>query len=119
MDPARPSVEAVAVSGETIAAAGALDDVMAQRGDATRVVELGDRALLPGFIDAHGHFLAVGRNLDSLSLHPPPVGDVTDIDDIVRKISAWITERNIEPGGLVQGIGYDDSLLAERRHPNR
>ena len=119
MDPARPSVEAVAVSGETIAAAGALDDVMALRGDATRVVELGDRALLPGFIDTHGHFLAVGRNLDSLSLHPPPVGDVTDIDDIVRKISAWIAERNIEPGGLVLGIGYDDSLLAERRHPNR
>ena len=119
MDPARPSVEAVAVSGETIAAAGALDEVMALRGDATRVVELGERALLPGFIDTHGHFLAVGRNLDSLSLHPPPVGDVTDIDDIVRKISAWIAERNIPPGEFVQGIGYDDSLLAERRHPNR
>ncbi len=119
MDPAQPRVEAVAVSGETIAAAGAFDDVMVLRGDATRVVELGERALLPGFIDAHGHFLAVGRNLDSLSLHPPPVGDVADIDDIVRKISAWIAERNIEPGGLVLGIGYDDSLLAERRHPNR
>ena len=119
MDPARPSVEAVAVSGETIAAAGALDEVMALRGDATRVVELGNRALLPGFIDTHGHFLAVGRNLDSLSLHPPPVGDVNDIDDIVRKIRAWIAERNIPPGEFVLGIGYDDSLLAEQRHPNR
>ena len=119
MDPARPRVDAVAVRGETIAAAGSLDDVMALRGDATRVVELADRALLPGFIDAHGHFLAMGRSLDSLSLHPPPVGDVNDIDDVVRKIEAWIAERNIPPGGLVQGIGYDDSLLAERRHPNR
>ena len=119
MDPAQPRVEAVALRGETIAAAGTLDDVMALRGDGTRVVELGDRALLPGFIDAHGHFLAVGRSLDSLSLHPPPVGDVNTIDDIVRKIAAWIAERHIPPGELVTGSGYDDSLLAERRHPTR
>ena len=119
MDPAQPRVEAVAVTGETISAAGALDDVMALRGEATRMVELGDRALLPGFIDAHGHFLAMGRSLDLLSLHPPPVGDVNDIDGVVRKIRTWIAERNIAPGGLVQGIGYDDSLIAERRHPTR
>ena len=119
MDPDRPSVEAVAVRGETIAAAGSREDVLALRGETTRVVELGDRALLPGFIDAHGHFLAVGRALDALSLHPPPVGDVRNIDDVVRKIRAWIAERDIPPGGLVLGGGYDDSLLAERRHPTR
>ena len=119
MDPAQPSVEAVAVRGETIAAAGSRDDVLALRGEATRVVELGERALLPGFIDAHGHFLAVGRALDALSLHPPPVGDVENIDDVVRKIRAWIEERDIPPGGLVVGSGYDDSLLAEGRHPTR
>ena len=119
MDPAQPRVDAVAVRGETLAAAGTLEEVMALRGDATRVVELGDRALLPGFIDTHGHFLATGRSLDLLSLHPPPVGDVNDIDDVVRKIRTWIAERNIAPGEIVEGIGYDDSLLAERRHPTR
>ena len=119
MDPARPRVEAVAVRGETIVAAGTRAEATALRGEATRVVELGARALLPGFIDAHGHFLAVGRGLDALSLHPPPVGDVNDIEDIVARIRAWIAERNIEPGGLVAGSGYDDSLLAERRHPTR
>ncbi len=119
MDPNQPAVEAVAVRGETIAAAGALADVMALRGETTRVVDLGDRALLPGFIDAHGHLLAVGRALDALSLHPPPVGDVSSIDDIVRKIGVWIAERDIPPGGFVSGSGYDDSLLAERRHPTR
>ena len=119
MDPAQPRVEAVAVRGETIAAAGTRRDVAALRGAATRVVELGDRALLPGFIDAHGHLLAVGRALDALSLHPPPVGDVNDVEDVVRKIRRWIAERRIAPGGLVSGVGYDDSLLAERRHPTR
>ncbi len=119
MDPAQASVEAVAVRGERITAAGPREQVLELRGEATRVVELGERALLPGFIDAHGHFLAVGRGLDALSLHPPPVGDVRNIDDVVRKIRAWIEERDIPPGGLVVGSGYDDSLLAEGRHPTR
>ena len=119
MDPAQPAVEAVAVRGGVITAAGERGDVMARRGDETRVVELGDRALLPGFIDTHGHLLAVGRGLDTLSLHPPPVGDVTDIDGLVGKIRAWIAERGVPPGALVLGRGYDDSLLAERRHPTR
>ncbi len=119
MEPGGTAVEAVAVRGETVVAAGARDDVMALRGDATRVVELGQRALLPGFIDAHGHFLAVGMTLDALALHPPPVGDVRTIDDIVRKIRDWIAERGIPPGEMVSGGGYDDSLLAENRHPTR
>ena len=119
MDPNQPAVEAVAVRGETITAAGELDQVMALRGDSTRVVDLGDSALLPGFIDAHGHFLGAGRALETLSLHSPPVGDVNNIDDIVRKIQEWIAEKDIPPGEIVVGGGYDDSLLAENRHPTR
>ena len=117
MDPNQPTVDAVAVRGKTITAAGALDEVMAFRDASTRVVDLGEGALLPGFIDAHGHFLGAGRALDALSLHSPPVGDVNNIDDIVRKIQEWIIEKGIPPGEAVTGRGYDDSLLAEGRHP--
>ena len=119
MDPAQPSVDAVAVTGETITAAGTLDEIMALQGASTRVIDLGERALLPGFIDAHGHFLGAGRALDALSLHSPPVGDVTNIDELVAKIRRWIEEKEIPPGEVVSGRGYDDSLVEERRHPTR
>ena len=119
MDPRQPAVEAVAVRGETIVAAGSRDDVMALEGPSTRVVDLGEGALLPGFIDAHGHFLGPGRDQTSLLLHPPPVGDVSNIDDIVRKVRAGIDEHDIPPGEPVTGRGYDDSLLEEGRHPTR
>ena len=103
---------------ETIVAAGPLDEVMALEGPSTRVVDLGDHALLPGFIDAHGHFLGAGRDQHLMvGLHPPPVGDVNNIEDIVRKVRAWIDERDIPPGEPVTGRGYDDSLLEEGRHP--
>ena len=119
MDPQQPTVEAVAVRGETFVAAGSMDEVMAMEGPSTRVVDLGDNALLPGFIDSHGHFLGAGRDEESLGLHPPPVGDVNNIDDVVRKVRAWIDEHDIPPGEVVAGRGYDDSLLEEGRHPTR
>ena len=119
MDPRQPAVDAVAVRGETIVGAGSREEVMALQGPSTRVVELGDNALLPGFIDSHGHFLGAGRDQTSLGLHPPPVGDVNNIDDVVRKVRAWIDEHDIPPGEVVTGRGYDDSLLEEGRHPTR
>ena len=112
-------VAAVAVRGDRIVAAGSEQEIRALQGADTRVVELGDRALLPGFIDAHGHFAAFARYVDMLDLSSPPVSDVTNIDDIVRKIQSRIETLNIPPGQLVYGFGYDDSLLAEQRHPDR
>ena len=119
MDPNQPAVEAVAVRGETIVAAGSSDEVMVLEGASTRVVDLGEQALLPGFIDSHGHILFTGATLDQLSLHSPPVGDVNNVDDIVRKIREWIDERDVPAGEIVVGGGYDDSLLDEGLHPTR
>ena len=113
------SVTGVAVSGDRIAATGSREQVLNLRGTSTRVIELGDQALLPGFIDAHGHFSAVARYLDLLDLSSPPVGQVTNIDDLVRLLRQRIENQQVPPGQLVYGFGYDDSLLAEQRHPTR
>ncbi|MCH7671148.1 MAG: amidohydrolase [Proteobacteria bacterium] len=113
------AVTAVAVIGERITATGDATELMVLQGESTRIVELGERALLPGFIDAHGHFSAVSRYADLLDLSSPPVGGVHNVDDIVELIRLRIEQRQIRPGELVYGFGYDDSLLAEQRHPTR
>ena len=113
------TMTAVAVRGDRIVATGDEQSVLALRGNQTQVIRLGDRALLPGFIDAHGHFSSLSRNLDMLDLSSPPVGDVSSVDDIVRKIRQHIEQRQIPSGQIVYGYGYDDSLLVEQRHPNR
>lgn len=117
MDSSTPA--AIAVRGDRIVASGSRAEVFQLRGEDTRVIELGDRALLPGFIDAHGHFSGVSRYADLLDLSSPPVGGVGSIEDIVRALRLRIEQQQIPAGELVFGFGYDDSLLAEGRHPNR
>ena len=112
-------VTAVAVRGDRIVATGGQAEVIQLQDDSTRLVELGDRALLPGFIDAHGHFGAVATSSALLDLSSPPVGAVETIDDIVTAIQNWIENNDVPDGQLIYGFGYDDSLLAEQRHPNR
>ena len=112
-------VEAVAVIGDRIVAVGDQEDILGMKGDNTRFVELGAHALMPGFIDAHGHFGAVATYSALLDLSSPPVGEMENIDDIIGVIREWISANNIPEGMLVYGWGYDDSLLLEKRHPNR
>ena len=119
VDASTQGATAVAVQGEDIIGVGSRDDVAALVGSKTRVVELGDRALVPGFIDAHGHFAMVMQYLDLLNASSPPVGPMESVEDIVAALGVWIEGKEIPPGQFVLGYGYDDSLLAENRHPDR
>lgn len=119
VDPDTAGATAVAVRGETIVAVGSREDVEALIGEQTRVVELGLRALTPGFIDAHGHLTMAMAFVDLLNASSPPVGPMESVEDIVEALRVWIDERDIPAGVIVAGYGYDDSLLAELRHPNR
>jgi len=119
VDPTTEGAQAVVVVGEEIAAVGNRTFGETWIGPETRVVELGDQSLLPGFIDAHGHAALVMQFLPNVNVSSPPVGPAQNIDDIVELLKAHIEEKQIPPGEWVIGYGYDDSLLAENRHPTR
>lgn len=58
MDPDLGTVEAVAVAAGTIIGVGSPDDIARYVGEQTTSVDLGGRALLPGFVDPHTHLLS-------------------------------------------------------------
>ena len=116
MDESLGEVDAVAVQGEEIVWVGKQTD---WTGTATNVVELGERALLPGFIDAHGHLTFLARTVQLANVASPPVGPVTTLASLQDVLRGYIDERGIAPGEWVLGMGYDDSLIAEGRHPDR
>jgi hypothetical protein len=118
MDPARPSAEAVLVDGDRIVAVGG-DELRRTHEQEARVVELGQRAMLPGFIDAHGHLTATAAYINFVNLAPPPVGPVDDVAHLQTTLREHIERERIPAGQWIVGVGYDDSLLKEKRHPTR
>jgi len=110
--------EAVAISGEHILAVGSIEEVSRHIGEKTEVSNLLGRTVTPGFIDAHGHFPFSGTiALNMVNLNSPPMGAVRNMEELVDALS---TKASARPHGeWIVGIGYDDTLLTESRHPTR
>ena len=107
-------VEAVAIEGGRISGAGSNADVQALAGPNTRRVDLRGRPLLPGFIDAHAHFPGVGASMGAIDCKAPGMQSITALQEAVRERAAALPA-----GTWIRGRGYDQSRLAEQRHPNR
>jgi predicted amidohydrolase YtcJ len=68
VDARRPEVEAVAILGNRIAAAGSTEEIRKWIGASTKVVDLQGKRVTPGFNDSHVHFLDGGMGLASVQL---------------------------------------------------
>src|SRR5204862_6655767 len=65
-DATQPEARGVAIVADRIVAVGAADDIARWRGSATRVLDAGGRRVVPGFHDAHVHFVDGGRQPDNV-----------------------------------------------------
>lgn len=110
--------EAVAVKDGKIISVGTDEEINALQDDDTRKVDLGNNVLLPGFYDAHSHFPTTGYlGTVWVDLQSPPVGPVKNIEDLIAELKEEV-EKTPE-GEWITGFGYDQTLLAEGRHPTR
>lgn len=94
---------------------------MKLKGADTKVVDLGGRAMIPGFVDCHGHITMGGIQALSANMLAPPDGDIHSIADIQKTLKTW-AEANAEvvtAANLIIGFGYDQSQLAELRAPTK
>ncbi|WP_327063566.1 amidohydrolase [Kitasatospora purpeofusca] len=112
--------EAVAVKDGTVVFVGPEQEALEHwRGPDTVVRDLGGRALLPGFIDAHGHLGGIGLQTVIANLLADPDGDVTDLASLKDKLRSWAAGPVGADSEWIIGFGYDDAMLAEGRHPTR
>lgn len=112
-----PTASAVAVRDGRILAVGDFKDVQNAAGPDAALRDMKGRTIVPGLIDTHGHFASVARVLSLADLQPPPSGGVSSIAQLLSALQAWRTGN--PEAEWIQGVGYDDSLLAEQRHPTR
>jgi predicted amidohydrolase YtcJ len=118
MDAQDRIAQAVAVRAGKVVAVGSDSDVGRLAGPQTELVDLGGRAMLPGFYAAHDHLPSAGVVARyQVDLNSPPMGRMESIDDIVAALREK-TSRTPK-GHWIVGCGYDDTLIRENRHPTR
>jgi predicted amidohydrolase YtcJ len=112
MDADDLTATAVAIKDGRFVAVGLDEEVRALAGFGTAIEDLGGATVIPGLIDAHNHLLMTGQVLGQLQLY-----DCRGINQIVGRVAE--RARTTPPGRWILGRGWDESLLAERRHPTR
>ena len=107
-NPAGPTAEAVAVTGNKIQLVGSEADVLALRRPDTVMVDAAGKTLLPGIIDSHFHLLWGSLRLEELQLE-----GVQSLEDLHKTVSAYRDEHPNRPLLRGQGLSYD--VLPDRR----
>ena len=102
-DAARPWADALAYRGERLLAVGDAAAVREAAGDDATLLDAGGRLVVPGFIDAHVHFVDGGFRLASVQLR-----DAADRETFAARIAAFA--RTVPKGTWITGGDWDHSL---------
>ena len=111
-------VEALVALNGKIAFVGDKDEAMKSYPKAeTR--DLNGKTLVPGFIDGHAHFAGFSIQSIGAQILPPPDAGAKDIPTLIQILKDWNTPENRSLTGWIFGIGFDDSVLNEKRFPTK
>lgn len=114
MDANGTQATALVIKDDRIVAVGSDDDVQRWLPDADVQLDLGGATVVPGFIEAHGHFPGAGLSAVAADLNSPPIGPVKNIADALAALAQLQADQ---PGDdWLIGFGYDDTMLEEKRH---
>lgn len=94
-----PVIDAVAVVGDKIIFIGEETEALKFKGDDTEIIDLENKTMIPGFIDAHGHFMAMGNSKLILDLRPAET-----YEDVLRIVEEAVMNSN--PGEWIEGRGW-------------
>ena len=116
MDAFNTVVPAIAFKGERILATGGNDEMLSLAGPGAERTDLNGATVIPGFYDAHGHFfMNVEFHATRVDLNSPPIGDCRTFADCLERLKERAAAT--PPGEWVQGYGFDDTMIAEKRFP--
>lgn len=117
MDAQNTVAEAMLIVNGKISLIGDADKITAALNPGTKLLDLGGRSVLPGFVDAHSHFPSSGLRSISIDLSPPPIGNVATIDVLLAAVSQAVSQSDEDDWLL--GLNYDNTALAGGVHPTR
>jgi predicted amidohydrolase YtcJ len=112
MDEKNPGAEALVISGERIVYAGRNETAKGYVSRETGIMDLEGKLALPGFNDAHLHFLGGGLNFLRVDLR-----DCRSFEEIGERIRE--KSGKLKPGSWILGRGWDHTLFNQGNWPDK
>lgn len=106
VDKNHPQAEAVAIIGNRIVAVGTEAEIDTWRGPQTRIIDAAGKLLIPGFNDAHVHFISGSMQLDQVQLN-----DARTKEEFIRRIAEQA--KKTRKGEWMLGGDWDEQNWAE------
>lgn len=103
-------VESLAVKDGKILFVGSRTEAQKLAGQDAKLIDLGGKTLLPGFIDTHGHFVYFGKNLVDANLF-----NCADIPELIARMKKQVDQT--PQGAWIVGFGYQARAMKEGRPP--
>ena len=97
------TAEALAVSSERITKVGRSSDIKKYIGPSTLVIDARGRVLIPGFNDAHVHFMGIGNMFSTLELR-----GITTKEQFEKQIARYV--QFLPKGRWILGSGWKDEI---------
>lgn len=112
VNPKQPWAQAMAVSDGKIIAVGSDEAIAAYQGPSTKVIDAGQRMVLPGLMDSHVHVMAGAAQLAGVSLDEAKT--IADFQKAIKDYAAAHPDRK-----WIQGMGWAYSIFGEGNLPDK
>lgn len=114
IDDNNPTVEAVYVEDGKIVKVGTLSEIEAKKDENTTMVDLQGKTMLPGFIDPHGHIVAIAQTLMITNLT-----EASSIKELKDMLKQSLEKNPPAKGEWLIGFGYDNTKFENQQHPTK
>lgn len=114
MNPKAPLASAFSIVAGRFFAVGSELEVRKNTPGKINAVDLGGGTVVPGFIETHSHPSLYAMTQLQADCYTPPNQDIADVKSRLVTLA-----RAVAPGRWIKGWGYDDTLIAEKRHLTR
>ena len=115
LDTMNSIAEALAIKDGRILATGTDEEISQYAGERTEVKDLRGRAMTPGLISTHDHFLQYGLSAEFiLDIRYPKIRSCEEIASAIGE-----RVKAADEGKWIIATGWDETLLDGKRFPNR
>ena len=105
-------VQAIALNGDRILAAGNDEEILRLAGENTRLIDAHGNSVIPGIIDSHNHMWEAGMLMEGIITF-----GIRSIKELGEKVGQHVAE--MKPGEWLQGGGWVETQFEEQRMPTR